>query len=694
MSKYEFAPELKGRDHWICWRFEGHDSEQADSPIAPFDGTTYASISVPETWRSYETAVEYHKRDDTRTDGIAYVLTSDDPIAVAELQGGHHPESSLTEDWMLDIARHLRSYTEKSPQSTDLRVVALASIPDGRSRCRQERTLEALEDCPRPAAVELYDEGQYFRFTGNHIGFGSKAVESRDEAFHQVHAEYVANGDDENEETSSSTQGGASSVSSLTPRNVLATAGCNPNEDNLSDLSDREKAAAVSELIGESDDVHVQVRRESGSFWAYDSGVWENEGERTLRHSTRQALGPMQYGQNVLRETKAQVKGDPHFEVEASELGVPTRTVPVENGLVDLEKAADALQRGNDDLGKDAIRELQPDDYALTQLPVEYDPSAEYGEWASLVEEWVEDDKADALQEYVGYCLHIGDMPIHRAALLVGSGANGKGTFLAVVRALLGSENTSSTELQTLANKEDAVADFHGSLANIDDDLSTRKLGAGIGMFKKLVAGDYVRARPLYKSGFEFRATGKHLYAANEVPQVEVPADDDAFWRRWLIITFPNYYPSGERDTELRDQLTKSNALSGVLNWAIEGWHRLLDQEHFTNEERSAYDKRKRWQARGDSVDMFVSEHVKRDEDAPRMSTGEVYRIYKTWCRENDEEPVRQQQFTNTLKEENVGYKKHRIDGTSTLGYRSLGLSDEVLALDDDSYDSMQGMSF
>jgi putative DNA primase/helicase len=133
-------------------------------------------------------------------------------------------------------------------------------------------------------------------------------------------------------------------------------------------------------------------------------------------------------------------------------------------------------------------------------------------------------------------------MPLHRALLLVGSGANGKEAFLHVVRSLLGRENTSSIEFQTLANEKDAMADFYGVLANIDDDLSARKLGQGLGMFKKLVGGDRVRARRLYEDGFEFDATGKHLYAANEVPDVNVPDDDEAFWRRWLLVEFPNHY--------------------------------------------------------------------------------------------------------------------------------------------------------
>lgn len=474
----------------------------------------------------------------------------------------------------------------------------------------------------------------------------------------------------------------------LSPTEVMAWAGLG-EDDDISDLDDREKAACVWELIQRTDEVHVRVRRDNGSLWAYDRGIWKPEGERALRHAARKALGSMNYGQNVLAELKAQARSDLRVEAEPDEFGLTTGTVAVENGLVDLGMAADALREGDDHLAADARRDLRPDDHALAQLPVEYDPSAEYDEWADLVAEWAEDGRADALQEYVGYCLHIGALPIHRALLLVGSGANGKGTFLAVVRALLGQDNSTSIELQTLANEKDAVADFYGSIANIDDDLSARKLGAGLGMFKKLIAGDRVRARRLYEDGFEFDAVGKHLYAANEVPKVDVPDGDEAFWRRWLLVEFSNYYPPSDRDPELRDRLTDDESLSGVLNWAIEGWRELLNQGYFTNEDRLAHDKRERWQAWGESVDKFISECVEKDPEADRISTGEAHQRYQAWCAENNEDPVGQRNFTATLKNEDVGYKSSiRINGKVQRGYGALGLSDDVpdLAGDHDDH--------
>jgi len=505
-----------------------------------------------------------------------------------------------------------------------------------------------------------------------------KAVSSRSEVYEgrNGHSESVDLKDvPEPPETESDDTGtGAGSVSDLTPMNVKAYAGLDEDAE-IDDLNDRQKAACVWELIYQCEGSHIRVRRDNGSLWSFDGTYWKPEGERTLRHAAREALGPMNYGSNVLKELKAQARSDPRVELEADDFGLDTGEVCVENGIVDLEKAHTG--------GDGALRPAEPEDYALTRLPVEYDPSAEYDEWHGYVDEWTESGRTKALQEYVGYCLHIGDMPIDRALLVVGSGANGKGTFLHVVRGLLGEENTGSTELQTLANEKDARADFYGKIANIDDDLSARQIGSGLGMFKKLTAGDRVRARRLYEEGFEYEATGKHLYAANEVPDVTIPDDDEAFWRRWLLVEFPNHYAPSERDSTIRDTFTADGRLSGVLNWAIEGWARLMDQGYFTNEEMYAAEKRQRWQAWGESVDEFIQNCVERDESADALSTTQVYERYREWCRVNQKDPVGQQKLTNKLKNEPIVYGRHRIPslgGNVKRGYKAIGLSDDVPA--------------
>lgn len=155
------------------------------------------------------------------------------------------------------------------------------------------------------------------------------------------------------------------------------------------------------------------------------------------------------------------------------------------------------------------------------------------------------------------------------------------------------------------------------------------------------------------------------------------------FWRRWVLVEFPHYYPPSQRDPDLGDRLTEPETLSGVLNWAIEGRQRVLEQGYFTNEDHDAQRKRERWQAWGESVDKFISECVERDPEADRLTTGDAHRRYAAWCREFGLDPVGQREFTNSLKDEDVGYKSSvRIDGSSQRGYKALGLTDDVPELD------------
>jgi len=161
---------------------------------------------------------------------------------------------------------------------------------------------------------------------------------------------------------------------------------------------------------------------------------------------------------------------------------------------------------------------------------------------------------------------------------------------------------------------------------------------------------------------------------------------DVAFWRRWIVVEFPNYFPPGARDPDLGDRLTTDDTLAGVLNWAIDGWARLRDQDGFTNVE-SHDETRQLWQSWGESVEQFIAECVERDEDADRITTGDAYARYRAWCRENGADPVSRRRFTDTVKQEDVDYGRHRINGKTQRGYKSLGLADDVPELEDDDED-------
>lgn len=468
----------------------------------------------------------------------------------------------------------------------------------------------------------------------------------------------------------------------LTPEAVARRANLDYGEeqtlaDAISGLNDREKAAVVWDLLKESEEYHVRVRRDTGALYAYANGVWEAEGKRTLRHAGRQALGSTNYGKNVVTELMTQAQSDPAVEIPPERLGLDPGVVAVENGLLSLSAAAEGQP--------DALRSLEPEDYALTRLPVEYDPEAWSDEWVDTVTDCVEAEKQAAFQEYVGYTLHRGGMPAHKALLCVGDGSNGKSTVLNVVRSLLGEENTRAKAIQDFA-QENHVADLHGIIANINPELSEGSLSAtGVSKFKTILGGDTVEGRHMYEESFAFHPTAKHLYACNTTPELEqyVDSEDTAWWRRWVIIHFPRHFTTSEQDPQLEQKLTTPAALSGVLNWAIDGWDRLRKNEfQFTNDDTLGR-TRDRWVNWGENVDKFINICVDPDPDAENLSTREAWRVYRAWCKENGEEPVGQRKFTQKLKNGNtdVGYKKSvRPHGNEqpTNGYKSLGFTDDA----------------
>ena len=73
------------------------------------------------------------------------------------------------------------------------------------------------------------------------------------------------------------------------------------------------------------------------------------------------------------------------------------------------------------------------------------------------------------------------------------------------------------------------------------------------------------------------RGPAKHIYGASELPPISAP---DAFYRRLLFVPFPNRLPPEDRGPDTAQQLKKEQ--DGILQWAIEGLHRLIEQGGFS----------------------------------------------------------------------------------------------------------------
>jgi len=172
------------RDQWVCWKEEPRDGKPTKIPVTPGSGA-FASSTDPETWASFETALEY--ADTENANGIGFVFTDDDPIVGVDLDDCRNPESGDVDDTALDIIERLDSYTEISPSGTGFHVLIKGELPDGRNR---------------RGSIELYDTARFFTVTGDRLEDTPARVARRQDALVAIHREYVQDSDSDSEHES------------------------------------------------------------------------------------------------------------------------------------------------------------------------------------------------------------------------------------------------------------------------------------------------------------------------------------------------------------------------------------------------------------------------------------------------------------------------------------------------------------
>jgi putative DNA primase/helicase len=445
-------------------------------------------------------------------------------------------------------------------------------------------------------------------------------------------------------------------------------------------------AYAVWERVRQREDIHIVARtgeEADGALFAYDhdAGVWRQTGEDDLRTLGREALGEA-YTSGVGRELEEQVRttntGGADGQVHIDAFGAPPETVPLADGLLDLTDRS--------------IRPIEPDDYVLATLPVGYDPDAECPSFEEyLTEVCPRSVDRQKLQEYVGYALMHWALPYHKALFIAGPQASGKSTFLDVVHALLGDDATCSLAPQEMTEERFAGYDLWGAWANIRSDIPA-DLIENTGKFKELVAGDPVKVERKYQDPVAIRPTAKNLFAANTLPSADI--DDDAFFRRILMVSFPKTVPRDERDPHLFEDHV--DELPGVLNWALDGLDRLREQGHFTADLPPAETQGK-WRSWGESIERFKERCI--DEDAKATDTvpkRHVFDAYRDFCEAEGIPAESKQKFgREMMNTTGVGDRQKTVDGKRVWCYTGIGLvTDRVPTPDPDSHDEGQQHRF
>lgn len=284
---------------------------------------------------------------------------------------------------------------------------------------------------------------------------------------------------------------------------------------------------------------------EEGEVYHYDNGIYKPGGKPLIKQIIEQKIG--QFATTfIVNEAVEHIKRSTYH---------PRSVIDDDSNLVCLENGVIDIQTGE-------FSPHSPFRVFLKRIPVYYEPGATCPTIDQFISEIVGPDDVPLMYEALAYTLVPG-YPIQKAFMFVGAGNNGKSTFINMLQAFIGPGNCSKVTLQDIDKNRFAGADLYGKLANICADISSQELKR-TSTFKGLTGGDPMRAEKKNQQAFDFQNRAKMMFSCNTVPMTD--DDSTAFFRRWVIVDFPNRFEGPALKLDMLERLTTRGELSGLLN--------------------------------------------------------------------------------------------------------------------------------
>lgn len=439
----------------------------------------------------------------------------------------------------------------------------------------------------------------------------------------------------------------------------------------------------------------IRYWREEWYTWTKSRGCYRKIGERELRakmglaikkefdriNLERQKLGDDDEPPvakkvtcglltNVMLATASTQIVPAHAEagslIRVNERPAKKNWIAMRNGILDV----DALLAGEDDV----LRPHTPDWFSTNCLPYEFDVNAECPKFEAYLQKNQQGDvdRIATLQEWAGYLL-LPDTGHQKFMILEGEGSNGKSVFMAVMQALIGGDNTSNLSLEMLTDKFER-SETLGKLLNICPDAGEGEIEKkDEGLIKSLISGEPMSFSRKFLSSISCYPTARIMISCNSRPRFSDRSD--GIWRRMILIPWQIQIQSHEKIQNMDKPWfwEQSGEMPGIFLWALQGLHRLRQQNRFT-ESQIEKEAKQDYQEDSNPARAFLREYLEKSDDSSVRSEF-LYHTYAAWCEANGNRPLSDKNFGKEIRRVFPGSEKKRGGGRSTRFWYYSGIS-------------------
>jgi len=402
----------------------------------------------------------------------------------------------------------------------------------------------------------------------------------------------------------------------------------------------------VDEIVQKAREYNCSLGVKHGRIYVFNGAFWKplskNTTERFLGESAEK-LGVDKY------DAKYHKFKNDLFRQLASSAQLFTPVLKADEVVINLQNGTFIITpQGN------RLKDFEAEDFLTYQLPFTYNNESECPQFQRFLDQVLPDhEQQNILAEYIGYVfIKPKSLKLEKCMVLYGKGANGKSVFFDIINALLGPENVCSFSLQSLTNESGYQRATLGSkLLNYASELSAHMDSS---YFKQLVSGEAIEARLPYGNPYMLEDYAKFIFNANELPRdVE---QNEAFFRRFIIIKFDVTIPETDRDPELAQTIIR-NELPGIFNWVLAGLSRLRANRRFTVSE-AVENVVQEYKMSSDSVNVFLQDHHFEKSNTNEILLHSFYKEYNSYTDESGSKPTSKKVFSDRLR--NLGFNLTR----------------------------------
>lgn len=280
--------------------------------------------------------------------------------------------------------------------------------------------------------------------------------------------------------------------------------------------------------------------------------------------------------------------------------------------------------------------------FTLTRLAAEYNPDATCPTFMKYLDELLYPEDIVTVQEFIGYCL-VPSTKAQAGLFLNGNGGEGKSILGTTIMNLFGRAAV-QTEVHKFTDRFE-LANLEYKLVAVDDDLRTERL-SNTDVFKRVITADSPmlvehKGKDKYSAYIRCRIIGLgNSFIGSKFDH------SDGFYRRQLLIQVkPKTRREKDDDAFLADKIT--HELSGVLNWALEGLSRLINNGfHFTRSERMKNLVSDVKLDNDATIGFFTDEgYIQEGDFTDDITSADLWRVYALWCHDNAITPIKKQSF-------------------------------------------------